>query len=281
MTDAASPLPIDAAETDDALLSREIAGEAGRLLVALREDFGPVEPDDKVRVKALRDAADAASHELLAARLAEARPGDAVLSEEGVDDKSRLGASRVWIVDPLDGTFEYGQGRADFAVHVVLWRTDGAVPRLAAGTVELPAQGITHSVLDPTVLPTTAPADRPVRLVVSRSRPPQALDDIVESLAGRLAADGITDRGVEIVDVGSVGAKVGELLAGRAEAYLHDTGFYEWDLAAPLAIAQAAGCFTALPDGSAFDFNRESPWQPGIVVAVPSIAAAVKDVVLG
>ena len=185
-------------------------------------------------------------------------------------------ADRVWIVDPLDGTWEYGQGRADFAVHVALWtRTaDGGV--LSAATVELPAEGTTYSVLDPVPTPAPVPRDRPVRVVVSRSRRPAGLDDVVARLAGLLGDEGLTEQGVEVLEVGSVGAKAGELFAGRAEVYLHDRGFSDWDLAAPLAVARHRGLWCTSPDGTELVFNRPSLVQPGIVMAVPAVASAVR-----
>ncbi len=260
----------------DAELSRELAGAAGRLLLEIRESFGEIDPDDRARGRDLRDTADRAAHELISARLSAARPDDVLLSEEGVDDPARLVADRVWIVDPLDGTWEYGQGRADFAVHVALWtrtRRDGV---LAAATVDLPASGTAYSVLDPVPEPAGVPRDRPVRLVVSRSRPPARLDETVARLAVRLADEAVTARGVEVLEVGSVGAKAAELFAGRAEVYLHDRGFSDWDLAAPLAVARHRGLWCTSPDGTEFAFNRPSLVQPGIVMAVPSVAAAVR-----
>jgi 3'(2'), 5'-bisphosphate nucleotidase len=232
-----------------------------------------------VRARELRDTADRAAHDLIAARLRAERPGDHLLSEEGVEDLARLRADRVWIVDPLDGTWEYGQGRADFAVHVALWtRTaDGGV--LSACTVDLPAAGTAYSVLDAVPEPAHLPTDRPVRVVVSRSRRPEQLDAVLARLADRLTAEGHGDLGVEVVEVGSVGAKAAELFAGRAEVYLHDRGFSDWDLAAPLGVALARGLWCAAPDGSGFAFNLPSLVQPGIVMAVPAVADAVRDAV--
>jgi 3'(2'), 5'-bisphosphate nucleotidase len=263
----------------DAALSRDVARAAGELLLDVRSSFGDLDPADRVRGRELRDSADSAAHDLIAARLRSDRPADHLLSEEGVEDLARLRADRVWIVDPLDGTWEYGQGRADFAVHVALWtRTaDGGV--LSACTVDLPAAGTAYSVLDavPEVAP--VPTDRPVRVVVSRSRRPELLDAVVARLAARLAADGHGELGVEVVEVGSVGAKAAELFAGRAEVYLHDRGFSDWDLAAPLGVALARGLSCASPEGGGFAFNLPSLVQPGIVMAVPAVAAAVREAV--
>lgn len=266
----------DAGAAGDAELSRDLAHAAGQLLLEIRASFGVVEAGDGGRGRDLRDTADRSAHELIAAHLSAARPGDVLLSEEGVDDPARLAADRVWIVDPLDGTWEYGQGRADFAVHVALWTRTPEGGTLTAGTVDLPASGTAYSVLDPVPEPAAVPRDRPVRLVVSRSRPPVRLDDTVARLAARLADEGLTGRGVEVLEVGSVGAKAAELFAGRAEIYLHDSGFSDWDLAAPLAVARHRGLWCTAPDGTEFAFNRPSLVQPGVVMVVPAVAAAVR-----
>ena len=262
---------------DDMQISASVAAEAGRLLLQLRESFEPV--DDKDRANELRKAADRASHELIVARLAEARPGDVVLSEEGADDPIRLDADRVWIVDPLDGTWEYGQGRSDFAVHVVLWNRDADAPGggiLTAGTVDLPAQGLSRQVGDLPLPERGLPDDRPVRIVASRTRPPATLDAAVALLAESLAARGHR-HGVEVMDVGSVGAKVNEILSGRAEAYVHDTGFYEWDVAAPLSVARAQGLVASHIDSSPVAFNQPRPYVTDLLVGIPSVAGDLRD----
>lgn len=269
--------PVD--ETDMEVSAR-VAAEAGQLLLALRDDFGPV--DDREAADSLRKRADATSHELIAARLAAARPDDCVLSEEGADDLARLSARRVWIVDPLDGTWEYGQGRVDFAVHVVLWEADDAAPgggRLSAGTVDLPAQGLARRSDDAPAPPRTLPTDRPVRIVASRTRPPAVLADVVAELDASLRAQG-HPHGVEVIDVGSVGAKVNEILSGRAEAYVHDTGFYEWDVAAPLSVAHAHGLTASHVDGSPVSFNRERPYVTDLLVGLPEFAEQLRAAML-
>lgn len=256
----------------DAELSRDVAQEAGRLLLDLRASFGPV--DDKDAANALRKQADAASHVRIMELLTAARPHDAILSEEGKDDASRLDAERVWIVDPLDGTYEFGQGRADFAVHIALWQPAGAV--LSACTVDLPAQGLTRSVLDEVDAPVGLPVDRPVRIVASRSRPPATLGATVERLAALLDEAGVVHQGVEIIDVGSVGAKVNEILSGRADAYVHDTGFYEWDVAAPYGVASHYGLVPSHLDGSAVTFNHMPPYVTDLLVSRPALAAPLR-----
>lgn len=257
----------------DAELSRDVAREAGQLLLALRSEFiaehGPVL--EKEAANQLRDRADAAAHVLISEAIAAARPDDALLSEEGKDNADRLGADRVWIVDPLDGTWEYGQDRRDFAVHIALWEPGTAT--LSACTVDLPAQEIARTMLDQVDAPPALPTDRPIRIVASRSRPPATLAAAVQILARRLAASGANAHGVEIVDVGSVGAKVNEILCGRAEAYVHDTGFYEWDVAAPYGVAEHYGLIASHKDGSAVTFNHMPPYVSDLVVAHPALHA--------
>lgn len=258
--------------TTDAELSREVAQEAGRLLLALREDFGPI--DDKDAANALRKAGDRNAHELIMERLSAARPDDAILSEEGKDNSDRLDAQRVWIVDPLDGTFEYGQGRVDFAVHIALWEPGPRV--LSACTVDLPAQGLTRSVLDDVTDPSPLPTDRPIRIVASRNRPPATLPHAVELLARALERDGVNSHGVEIVDVGSVGAKVNEILSGRADAYVHDTGFYEWDVAAPYGVATHYGLVPSHVDGAPVVFNQMPPYVTDLMVSHPALVTPLR-----
>jgi len=192
-----------------------------------------------------------------------------VLSEEGIDDKARLAAQRVWIVDPLDGTREFGEdGRTDWAVHVALWERGGSgLGRLTAGAVALPAQGRVLSTVSPPAPPGGAPTR--LRLVVSRSRAPRLVRDV----AGRL--------GAELVPCGSAGAKVATVITGETDAYLHAGGFYEWDTAAPVAVARAAGYHASRIDGAELAYNREDPLLPDILVCRPVIAglllAAIRE----
>jgi 3'(2'), 5'-bisphosphate nucleotidase len=235
-------------ERDDDELSSHLAEAAGRLLLDLRARGG--DPG------ALKDAGDARSHEFLLAELARLRPADAVLSEEGADDQARLWARRVWIVDPLDGTREFGEpGRCDWAVHVALW-ADG---ELAAGAVALPAQGEVLGTAHPPV-PPVPPADGPIRLLVSRSRPPA----FVPAMASEL--------GAELIEMGSAGAKAAAVITGQADAYVHSGGQYEWDSAAPVAVARAAGLHTSRIDGSALRYNQADPSVPDILICPIGLA---------
>ncbi len=250
----------------------DTAAAAGRLLLQIRADHGEIRSDDKPALKALRDTADAQSQTLIDAGIT-LSPGQAILSEEAVDDPRRLSAEQVWIVDPLDGTWEYGQGRHDWAVHIALYDTSSG--RMLLGVVELPAQSLTRTSGDADAQLPSLPDDRPLRVVASRTRPPADLDGIVARLAQRLG------REVEVVSVGSVGAKVNEILSGRAEAYLHDTGFYEWDLAAPLAVAKHYGLVCNHWDGSEVVFNQMPPFVRNIFVSHPAIAEELRACLSG
>lgn len=251
----------------DAEVSRSIAREAGQLLLALREDFfrdRPIESIDRTVSDLLRDQADRASHLLIMERLSAARPADAILSEEGKDNDLRLSANRVWIVDPLDGTWEYGQNRRDFAVHIALWNATDQ--QLSAGTVDLPAQGITRSVLDTEEIADLW-TDSTIRVVASRSRPPKTLKETVARLGEILIEANVPHDKIEIVDVGSVGAKVNEVLCGRADIYLHDTGFFEWDVAAPYNVAEHYGLIASHMSGEPISFNHMPPYVTDLVIS--------------
>jgi 3'(2'), 5'-bisphosphate nucleotidase len=235
--------------TDDDRLAAELAIAAGDLLMALRADLGFDDP------RALRAEGDRRSHELLVDLLARRRPADAVLSEEGKDDPARLAADRVWIVDPLDGTREYGEeGRTDWAVHVALW----AAGELAAGAIALPAAGAVLATGGP--LPERPPPGAAPRVVVSRTRAP----DWVAALAGEL--------GGELVPMGSAGAKIAAVVVGDADVYVHAGGQYEWDSAAPVAVAAAAGLHCSRLDGSPLRYNQPDPLLPDLVVCWPDLA---------
>ena len=239
--------------SDDDRLAADLAVQAGRRLLALRAFGG--DPDE------LRQAGDRSSHEFLVAELARRRPGDAVLSEEGADDPARLGARRVWIVDPLDGTREFGEpGRTDWAVHVALWEQG----ELTAGAVALPAQGQVLSTADPVAPPPAAPPGT-LRLVVSRSRPAAFIPRLADKI------------GAEVVPLGSAGAKAAAVIRGDAEVYVHDGGQYEWDSAAPVAVALAAGLHASRIDGSKLAYNQAVPSVPDILIC----QAALADMLLG
>jgi 3'(2'), 5'-bisphosphate nucleotidase len=247
-------LTLDAAVIgDDHALAAAVAEGAGRALLALRADFDG-EP------KQLKDAGDRLGHEIIVATLARYRPDDACLSEEGreTDDSVRLSASRVWIVDPLDGTREFSEPpRDDWAIHVALW-ADGD---LVAGAVALPARGVTLSTAQPPI-PAAAPDGSP-RVLVSRTRPPLEARRVADALNGDLVA------------MGSAGAKAMAVILGDGDVYVHSGGQYEWDSAAPVAVARAAGLHTSRIDGSPLRYNQADVSLPDLVICRPELADAV------
>lgn len=255
----------------DVLLARRVAEQAGAELLRMRAEFGPVTP---WRRHKLMDAGDALAQRIIAAELARAVPADSVLSEEAPDSPSRLHASRVWIVDPLDGTHEFGEGRPDFAVQIALWERaagvglPGGEGRLTAAAVAVPARGETWTTADPQTRG-PLPTDRPLRLVVSRSRPPAGLCDFIARASAAIVAAGLNPFGLIAVNVGSVGAKVGELLAGRVEAFRGPDGLYEWDLAAPYACAITQGYVNCQEPAL---FNQMPPRNGPVLLTHPELA---------
>lgn len=238
---------------DDHELAAEIAEAAGRLLLDLR----PTIEDPKE----LKDAGDARANVVILERLAAARPDDAVLSEESADDLARLDHERVWIVDPLDGTREYGEkDRDDWAVHVAL----SVAGTAAIGAVALPAQGITF-VTDPAAAVAPHPSGPP-RLVVSRTRPPELTDALQTALDA------------ELVPMGSAGAKAMAIIQGKADVYAHAGGQYQWDSAAPVAVAAAAGLHVSRLDGSPLVYNAAERSLPDLLICRAEYADAVIDV---
>jgi 3'(2'), 5'-bisphosphate nucleotidase len=253
----------------DAAFARWLAERAGQLLLQVRQDIGYAD------AKALKAAGDRAAHDMLRAELARWRPADAVLSEEDGDSRmawqdgaarpERLGAARVWIIDPLDGTREFSEpDRTDWAVHVALWTADCSKPNcLAAGAVALPAQ---HRVLATDVppayppLPLSAATGGAIRIAASRTRPPEFVTALAE------------DIGAELVPMGSAGAKIAAVINGDADAYVHAGGQYEWDSAAPVAVATATGLHASRIDGSALKYNEPDPKLPDLVVCRKDLA---------
>jgi 3'(2'), 5'-bisphosphate nucleotidase len=205
--------------------------------------------------RALGDAGDASAQRAILAVLAAERPEDVVLSEEAADDARRLSADRVWIVDPLDGTREYGEpDRHDWAVHVALW----SAGELTAAAVALPALGEMLLTEPASVVP-PRPAG-PVRIAVSRSRPPTEADAVTAALDAVL------------VPLGSAGYKTVAVVRGEADAYVHAGGMYQWDSAAPVAVARAAGLTTCRLDGSPLVYNAPDPYLPDLLVCRPELA---------
>jgi 3'(2'), 5'-bisphosphate nucleotidase len=230
----------------------EVAAAAARAAAAV---LTGLRDEGRLTGRALGDAGDAAAQAAIAGVLTEQRPGDAVFSEEAVDDRRRLSADRVWIVDPLDGTREYGEApRPDWAVHVALWSAGerGVGGDLVAGAVALPALGEVL-VTDPAPVVPPPGGGRP-RIAVSRSRPPA------------VAATAAAALDAELVPMGSAGWKVTAVVRGEADAYVHAGGMYQWDSAAPVAVARAAGLTAVRLDGSALVYNGPDAWLPDLLV---------------
>ena len=243
---------------DDHRLAAELASEAGELLGEMRDRL----TRGGAPAAVLRAEGDRRAHRFLADRLAAARPGDAVLSEEAPDDGARLQADRVWIIDPLDGTREFSEPpRWDWAVHVAL--VVGQRP--AAGAVALPAAGLTLSTLDPPEPPPGGGG--PPRLAASRNRITFPVLRAAEAL------------GAELVLMGSAGAKAMAVVRGQADAYVHSGGQREWDSCAPVAVAAAAGCFASRLDGSELRYNQPDVYLPDLLICRPELAGALLDAI--
>lgn len=240
------------ATSTDAELAARLASEAGEKLRALRRTYrSDAAPDD------LRAAGDRIAQRFLAGALAAQRPDDAILSEEAPDDPIRLAADRVWIIDPLDGTREFGEGRADWAVHIALWSHGD----LVTGAVALPDIAVTLSSHDVREVP--ARSSDVVRIAVSRSRPPA----IAEHVAAIFSA--------QIVPMGSTGYKTGAVIRGEADAYLHAGGQHEWDSAAPVVVARAAGLHVSRLDGGPLRYNNPDTYIPDLLIARSELAERI------
>ena len=234
---------------NDTDLAAHLAETAGKILLQVRDSglFG---------AKALGKAGDQTANQFLVHALREARPDDGLLSEEMKCDGTRLTQSRVWIIDPVDGTREYGEERTDWAVHVGL-AIDGVA---VIGAVALPGLGVT---LTSGQVPAPAPANSPLRMLVSRTRPAAEAVAVAEAV------------GAELLPMGSAGAKAMAVVRGEADIYLHTGGQYEWDNCAPAAVAQAAGLHVSRVDGSPLVYNTEDPYLPDLLICRPELAERV------
>ncbi len=233
----------------DAELAVRLAEVAGRILITVRE-AGVLSP------KALGKAGDATANQFLVHALIEQRPDDGLLSEESKDTEERLGKSRVWIVDPVDGTREYGEARTDWAVHIGL-AIDGVA---SIGAVGLPGLGVVLRTDQPGVVP---PTPEKLRMVVSRTRPAREATEVAAKL------------GAELVPMGSAGAKAMAIVLGDADIYLHSGGQYEWDSCAPVAVALAHGLHCSRIDGSPLIYNRKDVYLPDLLICRKEHAARI------
>jgi 3'(2'), 5'-bisphosphate nucleotidase len=239
----------------DAELAAALADEAGRVLLDLRRNGG-------LEGRAMGEAGDRLANAFLVEKLRVLRPDDGLLSEESKDTDERLGKSRVWIVDPLDGTREYAEGRADWAVHVGL-AIDGVAE---TGAVALP--GLDGGLVLRSDVPASPPAhDGRPRLLVSRTRPAAEAVAVAEAIGG------------ELVPMGSAGAKAMAVVRGEAEIYLHSGGQYEWDNCAPVAVARAHGLHCSRIDGSELRYNNRDTYLPDLLICRPEWAERVLEIV--
>ncbi len=237
----------------DAALAAEVAQDAGELLLAVREEVGFYDPYD------LGDAGDKRANTLILDRLHAERPDDAVLSEEAVDDLSRVHADRVWIVDPVDGTREFSTpGRTDWAVHIALWQRNGDAGGITDAVVALPARGEVYRT--DTVDPPPPRTEGPILITASANRPPPVLWWLRDRLDIRL------------VRIGSAGAKAMAVVRGDVDAYIHDGGQWEWDSAAPAGVVRAAGLHASRLDGSPLIYNRRDPYLPDLLMCRTEVA---------
>jgi 3'(2'), 5'-bisphosphate nucleotidase len=231
-------------ETDQQLASR-VATEAGVMLVDLRDELVA----EGVHYWDLKDEGDVAGHRYIMSALTAARPDDVILSEEAADNRKRLSADRVWIIDPIDGTNEFAEHpRHDWAIHIALWESG----ELTAASVALPTLGITFDASPAAVVPPST-REKPL-LVTSRSRNPYCAVMVANAL------------GCDVARLGSAGAKAMAIVMGEADIYVHDGGMYQWDSAAPSAVAKAAGLHVSRIDGSELKYNQESLWLPDFLV---------------
>lgn len=242
---------MDAGAVNDAGLAALLAEHAGRILLAVRES-------GLVSAAALGKAGDQTANQFLIHALKEQRPDDGLLSEESKDTPERLGKSRVWIIDPVDGTREYGEQRTDWAVHVAL-AIDGEAQ---IGAVALPGLGVVLRSDQPVALPA---AGSPLRMVVSRTRPAAEALSVAEKL------------GAQLVPMGSAGAKAMAVIRGEADIYLHSGGQYEWDSCAPAAVAAAHGLHISRIDGSPLVYNQPDVYMPDLLICRKEHAAPVLE----
>jgi 3'(2'), 5'-bisphosphate nucleotidase len=203
----------------------------------------------------LKDEGDVAGHRYIMSALTAARPDDVILSEEAADNRRRLNAERVWIIDPIDGTNEFAEHpRHDWAIHIALWEAG----ELTAASVALPTLGVTFDASPAAVVPPSTRA-KPL-LVTSRSRNPYCAVMVANAL------------GCDVARLGSAGAKAMAIVMGEADIYVHDGGMYQWDSAAPSAVAKAAGLHVSRIDGSPLEYNKESLWLPDFLVCRSELA---------
>ncbi len=245
---------------NDQELAEYLALETGKLLqTTYTENHASLTPQE------LGAFGDQTGHEFLIHELSKHRPLDHVLSEEGEDNSGRLAANRVWIIDPLDGTSHYSKGEPDYAVHIALWEKGSSTQfQLVAASVSVPetnsVHGLTNELIDSN--------SNSVRVLVSATRPPVEIDHICAELKAQFGQ-------VELIAMGSVGAKLAHIIKGNADLYINTGGFYEWDIAAPAAVAKANGLSVFSTSGEELTFNNPEVYVPNVVMGKPQFVQAV------
>lgn len=224
----------------DGDLAAHLADVSGKILLQVRASgvFGG---------KSLGKAGDQTANQFLVHALREQRADDGLLSEEEKDNPERLAKERVWIVDPVDGTREYGEARTDWAVHVGMVVNGAPV----LGAVALPGLDVVLRSDQPGEIPA---APEKLRMVVSRTRPAKEATGVAEAI------------GAELVPMGSAGAKAMAILRGEADIYLHSGGQYEWDSCAPAAVALGWGLHASRIDGSPLVYNQQDVYMPDLLI---------------
>lgn len=241
-----------------------LAREAGNYLLRIRAE-AEVPAGDEAAAKDLAKSGDSLSNDWLLGQLAEFRPGDSVLSEEAADDAGRLQADRVWIIDPVDGTYEYARSLPEFAVHIALW--DNLAGRLIAGAVSIPNHDLVWSTGDDPVEVDVKVKDRPLMIIASPREPKEMVERLRTGIADFAAEHGY--REITVMNCGSVGGKVHQILTGVADVYVSSVGFFEWDSAAPTAIAGHHGLKVTQITGDPLVFNQMPPRTPSFLAARP------------
>lgn len=249
---------------NDQELAEFLAKQTGKVIAQVA-----AEKKNELSPTELGAAGDLAGHEFLVHALSEYRPLDHLLSEEGEDTAGRLSANRVWIVDPLDGTSHYSNLEPDYAVHIALWERNSPAPfELPASSISVPAMNLVIG-MRKTKLPEIA--NGPIRILISATRPPAELDQICEILKNQFP-----DRmQPELISMGSVGAKLAQIIAGKADLYVNTGGFYEWDVAAPAAVAKAHGFAVCDMSGNELTFNNQDVFVPNTIIGRPEFVNAI------
>lgn len=263
---------------NDHELARKLARETGTLLLGLRNHAASLSAGEDKTHSALAEEVlgsegDQVAHDYLMQQFSTHRPNDVVLSEEGDLEVARLNAERVWIIDPLDGTAQYSSGGEDFAVHIALWEAGSQNEgQISVASVAVPARNELWSMDEKAQ--TYKSTGAPIRILVSRSRPPREIPAVIKKLE-----ETFPERGrVEVIPMGSVGAKVGAILADNADVYFNSGGFYEWDLAAPLGVAVHNGLSVTDCSGKPIELNKVDLKVKDILICRPELTATIFDV---